>query len=61
MREQELKQLVYATMSHPLFIEQFYKASGERLLPVVEIPNSCKVNAYAGIVERTASLHMKSI
>jgi Zn-dependent protease with chaperone function len=54
MREQDLKQLVYATMSHPLFIEQFYKPNGERLLPVVEIPNSYDVNAYAGIVERMA-------
>ncbi len=53
MREQELKQLVYATMSHPLFIEQFYKSNGERLLPIVEIPNSYDVNAYAGIVEST--------
>lgn len=52
MRDQDLKQLVYSIMSHPLFIEEFYKTNGERLLPSVEIPNSYEVNAYAGIAEK---------
>lgn len=51
MREQDLKQMVYSIMSHPLFIQEFYKPNGERLLPLVSIPNIAKINAEAGIEE----------
>lgn len=51
MRDQDLKHLVYSIMSHPLFNSEFYKANGDRLLPLVEILNNYEINAYAGIEE----------
>ncbi|MBX2986769.1 MAG: M48 family metalloprotease [Bdellovibrionaceae bacterium] len=53
MREQDLRHMVYSIMNHPLFKDEFYKTNGERLMPIVEIPQSYEINAYAGVEEHT--------
>ena len=56
MTEKELKIMIQSIMSHPLFVRSFYSQNKSRIVPVVEIIPSRRldedtpdVNAYAGI------------